>query len=86
MDEEALAEALRDEKIAGAAADVFAPEPATRESSALVKASGEEWCRGKTVLSPHVAWCAQSSTDKLRRTVQQNVEGWARGQPVNVIA
>jgi len=66
VDEEALVEALRGERIAGAAADVFVTEPATTENSPLVRASGEEWCRGKMVLSTHVAWCAQSSIDKLR--------------------
>lgn len=85
VDEEALVEALRGERIAGAAADVFVTEPATTENSPLVRASGEEWCRGKMVLSTHVAWCAQSSIDKLRRTVQENVEGWRGGKPVNVV-
>lgn len=85
IDEEALVEALKAETIAGAAADVFVTEPATKENSALIKASGEEWCKGKTVLSTHVAWCAQSSIDKLRGTVQGNVEGWARGDAQNVI-
>lgn len=85
VDEEALVTALKEEKIAGAAADVFVTEPATRENSPLVRASGEEWCRGKTVLSTHVAWCAQSSVEKLRRTVVDNVEGWVRGEKVNLV-
>jgi phosphoglycerate dehydrogenase-like enzyme len=85
VDEEALVQALREDKIAGAAADVFLVEPATPENSPLVRASGEEWCQGKTVLSTHVAWCAQSSIDKLRGTVRDNVEGWARGERVNVV-
>lgn len=85
VDEEALVQALKDEKIAGAAADVFVKEPATKENSPLVRASGEEWCRGKTVLSTHVAWCAQSSIEKLRRTVVQNVDGCVKGEMINVV-
>jgi len=77
--------ALKEGKIAGAAADVFLIEPATKENSPLVKASGEDWCKGRTVLSTHVAWCAQTSIDKLRGTVRENIEGWVKGEPVNVV-
>lgn len=85
VDELALVEALRAEKIAGAAADVFIKEPATKENSPLIAAALNPELKGKLVLSPHVAWCATSSIDKLRRTVQQNVEGWARGENVNIV-
>ena len=84
-DEEAIVHALKEGKIAGAAADVFLIEPATKENSPLVKASGEDWCKGRTVLSTHVAWCAQTSIDKLRGTVRENIEGWVKGEPVNVV-
>lgn len=85
VDEAALVLALKEERVAGAAADVFVVEPATKENSPLVKAAGEEWARGKMVLSPHVAWCAKSSIDRLRGTVTANVEGWSKGEAVNVV-
>lgn len=85
MDEEALVLALKEEKIMGAATDVFATEPATKENSPLVRAAGQEWSDGRLVLSPHVAWCAQSSIKKLRETVVKNVERWVKGEPVNLV-
>jgi lactate dehydrogenase-like 2-hydroxyacid dehydrogenase len=85
VDEEALVQALKEEKIAGAAADVFIKEPATFEDSALVRAANEDWVKGKLTLSPHVAWCARSSIEKLRGTVTLNVESWAKGEPVNLV-
>jgi glycerate dehydrogenase len=55
----------------------------------LVKAA-EEWKEsgemgGRLVLSPHVAWFAGSSIEKLRRTVVMNVEAWARGEELNLV-
>jgi len=85
VDEEALVKALREGKVAGAVADVFLEEPATKENSPLVKAASEVGLEGKLVLSPHVAWCARSSIEKLRETVKGNVEGWVRGEPQNLV-
>lgn len=45
IDEEALVQALKEEKIMGAASDVFIKEPATNENSPLVSAAGEEWAK-----------------------------------------
>jgi lactate dehydrogenase-like 2-hydroxyacid dehydrogenase len=85
VDESCLVQALKEGKIGGAATDVFIQEPATKENSVLVKAAGEEWAQGKLTLSPHVAWWARSSIEKLRRTVTENIEAWARGEPTNLV-
>ena len=55
MDEDAMASALRDKRIGGAATDVRAKEPAGKES-VLVRAAAEEGVKGRLILSPHVAW------------------------------
>ena len=88
VDEMELIKALKERKIAGAATDVYVEEPAGRENM-LVRAA-EEWkdnseLGGRLVLSPHVAWFAGSSTEKLRRTVVMNVEAWARGEELNLV-
>lgn len=88
INEEDLAAALRQRKIAGAATDVYIEEPAGREN-VLVR-TAEEWkddreMSGKLVLSPHVAWFAGSSIEKLRRTVVMNVEAWVRGEELNLV-
>lgn len=81
VDEDALVDALRENRIAGAAADVFSREPAGREN-VLVREGG---MGGRLVLSPHVAWFARSSIEKLRRTVVENIEAWVGGEVRNVV-
>ncbi len=100
VDEEALVEALEERQIGGAATDVFLEEPAGVENSVLVK-KAKEWkdlekiggregekgrrLNGRLVLSPHIAWWARSSIEKLRGTVANNIENWAKGEPKNIV-
>jgi lactate dehydrogenase-like 2-hydroxyacid dehydrogenase len=96
IDEEALVKALLEKKIGGAATDVFVEEPATLENNVLVRAA-HDWAEsertggdlgemnGRLVLSPHIAWWAQSSIEKLRTTVGSNIESWAKGEVQNVV-
>lgn len=93
VDEEELVKAIKEKKIAGAATDVYFEEPAGREN-VLVRAAeefkvneGGEWdgFEGRLVLSPHVAWFARSSIEKLRRTVVENVEAWVKGDAKNLV-
>ena len=88
--EEDLVSALKEKKIAGAATDVFAKEPAGRDDSVLLQAAEEfrekrAGMEGRLILSPHLAWYASSSLEKLRATVAANVEGWAKGTPQNLV-
>ncbi|XMA13935.1 hypothetical protein WAI453_006726 [Rhynchosporium graminicola] len=90
VDEAALVQALEDKKIHAAATDVFVEEPAMMEN-VLVR-TANRWREegspfdGRLILSPHIAWWARSSIEKLRSTVGQNIEAWARGQPSNIVA
>lgn len=82
--EDDLVHALKSNQIAGAASDVYTEEPAGKEN-VLIKAADEEWAQGRLVLSPHLAWFAQSSMEKLRRTTTENVEAWSRGEAKNLV-
>jgi glycerate dehydrogenase len=95
VDEEALIHALKERRISGIATDVFVEEPAGVSNSVLVKAA-REWgekgegeeereLNGRLVLSPHNAWWARSSIEKLRVTVSGNIEEWAKGEVVNQV-
>ncbi len=95
VDEEALVEALEKKKIAGAATDVFFEEPAGVENSVLVR-KAKEWSQevgkegkgglnGRLILSPHIAWWARASIEKLRTTVAGNIEAWAKGEERNLV-
>ncbi|CZS95217.1 related to D-lactate dehydrogenase [Rhynchosporium agropyri] len=90
VDEAALVQALEDKKIHAAATDVFVEEPVMMEN-VLVR-TANRWREegspfdGRLILSPHIAWWARSSIEKVRSTVGQNIEAWARGQPSNIVA
>jgi len=85
VDEVALVKALEEKKLAGCATDVFLEEPAGKSNSLLIK-KVMEWERersemsGRLVLSPHVAWWARSSLERLRGVVANNIEAWVDGR------
>jgi len=84
VNESALVSALKENKLAGAATDVFVKEPAGKES-VLVQAANQEWASGRLVLSPHLAWLARSSIEKLRKTTTENIEAWWKGETQNAV-
>ena len=57
--------ALQSNQIAGAATDVYIKEPLGKDN-VLIKAANEKWSKGRLVLSPHMAWFAKSSMEKLK--------------------
>lgn len=78
VDENALAEALRNETIAGAALDVFEVEPVSRSNPLL--------SRPNAILSPHIA---ASSTETLNAGLSHlvdNVLAFIEGRPVRRVA
>jgi lactate dehydrogenase-like 2-hydroxyacid dehydrogenase len=50
-----------------------------------VREANTEGIRGRLILSPHLAWYARSSIEKLKRSVGENIESWASGKPTNVV-
>ena len=68
IDEDALAVALQDGQIGGAALDVFAHEP--------LAAAPASCRRPNTVLSPHVAWFSTASGPKVRRDTVEAMIVW----------
>ncbi len=73
IDEDALARALEDGAIAGAALDVFEGEPAINE--ALAKAP-------RTIFSPHIGGNSFEAHDAAQDMVLQNLEAFFDGRPV----
>ena len=75
---DALTDALRDGKLAGAALDVFAPEPIPPGHPILVMAN--------VVLAPHIASASVPAVRKLRETVARIAASALRGDPLpNVV-
>ena len=77
VDNNALAQALTDGKIAGAGIDVYDMEPPIPADYPLVSAPN-------TVLTPHVAFATEESMLRRAEIVFQNVFAYLEGHPENV--
>lgn len=78
VDNEALARALQEGVIAGAAVDVFDMEPPLPADYPLLQAPN-------ILLTPHVAFATSESMVKRVRIAVSNVSRWVSGQPQNVM-
>jgi glycerate dehydrogenase len=77
VEEEALADALERDVIAGAGLDVLAVEP---------PASGSPLFQAKNCyITPHIAWATRSARARLMETAVNNVRAFLDGQPQNVV-
>jgi phosphoglycerate dehydrogenase-like enzyme len=77
VDENALVEALREKRIAGAGLDVFETEPLPMNSPLLEL--------DNAVLTPHIAFLSKESVDECTRVTVENVEMFIEGRPQNVV-
>jgi len=77
VDEQALAQALNNERIAGAGLDVLSEEP-PNENTPLLKAKS-------CYITPHIAWATHSARQRLLQVVVDNVASFLAGKPQNVV-
>lgn len=78
VDSQALAEALAQGEIAGAAVDVFEMEPPVPQDHVLLRAPN-------LIATPHVAFASQQAFEKRAKIVCDNVRKWLDGEPQNVV-
>ena len=78
VDSTALAEALKNGTIAGAAVDVFEMEPPVPSDHVLL-------CCPNLIATPHVAFASRQAFEKRAVIVCENIKQWMRGTPQNVI-
>lgn len=78
VDSEALAEALNNDKIAGAAVDVFEDEPPISKDHPLLHAK-------HLIATPHVAFATKEALVKRAIIDFDNVKYWMEGNPRNVM-
>lgn len=76
VDNAALAKALREGIIAGAALDVFDMEPPLPEGYPLRDAPN-------TVLTPHIGYATREAIVKRAEIAAENVTAWIAGKPAN---
>ena len=78
INEVALAEALDNNIIAGAALDVLSKEPPVENNPMLKK-------RANCIVTPHIAWSSIASRKKLIEETVNNVAAFIRGENRNVV-
>jgi glycerate dehydrogenase len=77
VQEHALAKALNEGRIAGAAMDVLSTEPPHVENPLLTAKN--------CIVTPHVAWATGAARNRLMAVVVANVEAFLKGTPQNVV-
>ena len=77
VDEKALAEALNNERIAGAGLDVLTEEPPA-ENNPLLKAKN-------CYITPHIAWATIAARKRLLKVAVDNVASFLAGKIQNVV-
>lgn len=77
VDEQALADALAEGKLAGACLDVLSEEPPPA-SNPLLSAP-------HCVITPHFAWATKAARERLLRSAAANVRAFLDGNPINVV-
>ena len=78
LDSQALADALNNDKIAGACIDLFETEPPIAKTHPLVNAK-------HTILTPHVAFASKEAMVKRAIIVFDNVVKYLNGTPQNIM-
>ncbi|RMD82000.1 MAG: D-2-hydroxyacid dehydrogenase [Lentisphaerae bacterium] len=77
IDEEALAEALDNDRLAGAGLDVLSSEPPHPDNPLLTAKN--------CVITPHIAWATREARARLIRVAADNIRAFLAGNPVNVV-
>ena len=80
VDEAALIDALKSQRIGGAGFDVLAVEP-PREGNPLLDLDLPNF-----ILTPHVAWSSREAMQTLADQLVDNIEAFVAGRPSNVVS
>lgn len=78
VDEPALAHALNNNLITGAALDVLSTEPPASDNPLLSAKN--------CYITPHIAWATRASRQRLMDAVAENIKAFVEGEPINVVS
>jgi glycerate dehydrogenase len=76
--EQDLANALNQQRIAGAALDVLSVEP-PNENNPLLSAKN-------CIITPHTAWISREARQRIIDATAQNIEAFLNGKPIHVVS
>ncbi len=79
VNEQALADSLRNGHLAGAASDVLTKEPP--ESSNPLLANDIP----NLIITPHMAWASREARQQLVNTVGENIQAWLNKKTQNIV-
>ena len=77
IDNQALADALREGRLAGAGLDVLDVEPPPPDNPLLTAPN--------CLITPHIAWYARASRQRLMDIAVENVRAFVAGAPINTV-
>jgi len=77
LDEKALARALNQDKIAGAAVDVLSQEPPEKTNPLLTAKN--------CFITPHIAWATVAARKRLLGIAADNIKGFLSCQKINIV-
>lgn len=78
IDEQVLAEALNEGRIAGAGVDVLSVEPPKSDNPLLTAKN--------CIITPHIAWATLSARRRLLDITVENLKAYVSGRPQNVVS
>ena len=78
IDERAVAEALAQNRLAGAAVDVVSSEPIAPDNPLLAAP--------RCIITPHMAWASLAARRRLMQATAENIRAFLAGCPVNVVS
>lgn len=79
VDEEGLARALKENKIAAAGLDVLRVEPMEKENPLLAIQDSQ-----RLLITPHMAWASMEARKRLVSQVYENIKGYIEGRDRNL--
>ena len=77
VNEQDVAQALHEGRLAAYCADVLCQEPPSPQNPLL--------SAPRCYLTPHIAWASREARTRLIKTAVENIEAFLQGQPVNVV-
>jgi glycerate dehydrogenase len=81
VDEPALIQALREQRLAAAALDVITEEPPAADHPIIVAASALD----NLLVTPHTAWSARQARERLLSEVAKNISAFLAGKERNLV-
>ena len=78
VDEDAVAEALRQNRLGAFAADVLSQEPPLAGNPLL--------SAPRAYLTPHIAWATVEARQRLMQICENNIQAFVAGHPINVVS